>query len=182
MLTGARIAQKYNFQDALTGQLSVTAGAQQMQHQNEAAAVAQGEGPSIFKPSEGHYYLMASHLTYWAPNPPMLYHAAAPDLASAKWNKLAVPAKGASANTTYNSQSASIFTLQLENGTSMFIYMGDRWNFDGPGSVSLQPRQPHPARILPHSCIICNACNVAFTCARAPVPSGMMSCWARGVA
>ena len=157
MLTGARIAQKDSFQDALTGQLSATARPQQMQHHDEPAAVAQGEGPSIFKPSEGHYYLMASHLTYWAPNPPMLYHAAAADLASAKWNKLAVPAKGASANTTYNSQSAFIFTLQLEDGTSMFIYMGDRWNFDGPGSVSLQPWQPHPSRILPDSCIICNA-------------------------
>ena len=96
----------------------------------------QGEGPSIFSPSTGNYYLMASHLTYWNPNPPMLYHSSAGSLTSAKWNKLAMPATGDDANTTYNSQSSFVFTLQLEDGSSMFIYMGDRWNFDGPGSVS----------------------------------------------
>ena len=96
----------------------------------------QGEGPSIFKPSDGNYYMMASHLTYWKPNPPMLYHAAAASLPTAKWNKLATPAMGDTANTTHNSQSSSVFQLQLQDGSSMFIYMGDRWNFYGPGSVS----------------------------------------------
>lgn len=99
----------------------------------------QGEGPSIFKPSDGNYYMLASHLTFWKPNPPMLYHAAAASLATAKWNKLAVPAMGATADTTHNSQSSSIFSLVLEDGSSMFIYMGDRWNFYGAGSVSLKP-------------------------------------------
>lgn len=66
----------------------------------------------------------------------MLYHSSAESLTSAKWSKLATPAMGSDANTTYNSQSSFVFTLQLEDGSSMFIYMGDRWNFDGPGSVS----------------------------------------------
>ncbi len=100
-------------------------------------ACLQGEGPSIFKPSDGNYYMMASHLTYWKPNPPMLYHAAVASMSTAKWNKLATPATGDTANTTHNSQSSSVFQLQLQDGSSMFIYMGDRWNFYGPGSVSL---------------------------------------------
>ena len=105
------------------------------------APCLQGEGPSIFKPSDGNYYMMASHLTYWKPNPPMLYHAAAASLASAKWNMLPTPAAGPTANTTHDSQSSSIFSLQLEDGSSMFVYMGDRWNFYGPGSVRLEPSQ-----------------------------------------
>ena len=105
----------------------------------ECILCLQGEGPSIFKPSDGNYYMLASHLTYWKPNPPMLYHAAAASLVTAKWNKLAMPAMGATANTTYNSQSSSTFSLVLEDGSSMFIYMGDRWNFYGLGSVSLEP-------------------------------------------
>ena len=97
----------------------------------------QGEGPAIFKPSDGNYYMMASHLTFWRPNPAMLFHAAADSLATAKWSQLARPAMGPGANTTYNSQSSSVFTLQLASGASLHIYMGDRWNFYGPGSVSL---------------------------------------------
>ena len=97
----------------------------------------QGEGPAIFKPSDGHYYLMVSHLTFWRPNPAMLFHAAADSLATAKWSQLAQPAMGSGANTTYNSQSSSVFTLRLESGASMLIYMGDRWNFYGTGSVRL---------------------------------------------
>ena len=99
----------------------------------------QGEGPAIFKPSDGNYYMMASHLTFWRPNPAMLFHAAAESLATAKWSQLARPAMGPGANITYNSQSSSVFTLRLDDGTTMFIYMGDRWNFYGPGSVRLSP-------------------------------------------
>ena len=46
---------------------------------------------------------------------------------------------GDGANITYNSQSSFVFDLILEDGTVMYIYMGDRWNFYGPGSVRLQP-------------------------------------------
>ena len=104
----------------------------------------QGEGPAIFKPSDGNYYMMASHLTFWRPNPAMLFHAAADSLATAKWSQLARPAMGPGANTTYNSQSSSVFALEsgavrLANGAALHIYMGDRWNFYGPGSVRLSP-------------------------------------------
>ena len=38
-------------------------------------------------------------------------------------------------------QPAYVFPLELESGNTLFIYMGDRWNFYGPGSVS---------RVIPH--------------------------------
>lgn len=95
----------------------------------------QGEGPSIFKPTAQDYYLMASHLTYWNPNPPMLLHASADSLCGAAWHTLTVPAWGEGANNTYNSQSSFVFPLKFADGTVLYIYMGDRWNFLGPGSV-----------------------------------------------
>ncbi len=99
----------------------------------------QGEGPSIFKPRGQGYYMMASHLTYWNPNPPMLFHSAASSLRGAAWRTLATPARGEGVNTTYNSQSSFVFPLEFADGTVLYIYMGDRWNFLGPGSV----RWPH---------------------------------------
>ncbi|CAL5218581.1 g275 [Coccomyxa viridis] len=93
------------------------------------------EGPSIFKPSADSYFLMASHLTGWAPNPPLLYHAAATSVNGAVWRNTTTPASGDGANITYNSQSTFVFSLTFEDGTVMYIYMGDRWNFYGPGKV-----------------------------------------------
>ena len=79
---------------------------------------------------------MASHLTGWAPNPPLLYHAAATSVNGAVWRNTTTPASGDGANITYNSQSTFVFSLTFEDGTVMYIYMGDRWNFYGPGKVS----------------------------------------------
>lgn len=95
----------------------------------------QGEGPAIFKPAPGAYYLMSSHLTYWAPNQAMMYHATAPSLAAATWRSIGAPVTGAGANVTFGSQPTAIFPLQLADGTTLHVYMGDRWNYDGPGSV-----------------------------------------------
>lgn len=49
---------------------------------------------------------------------------------------------GDGANITYNSQSTFVFDLTFEDGTVIYIYMGDRWNFYGPGSVRLQSSPP----------------------------------------
>ena len=95
----------------------------------------QGEGPAIFSPAPGEYYMFASHLTGWAPNPPQLFAAASASLAEAAWGELPCPASGQGANITYNSQSTFVLPLELEDGSVLFIYMGDRWNFYGPGKV-----------------------------------------------
>ena len=89
----------------------------------------------MFRPTQGSYFLMGSHLTGWAPNAPMLFHASAPSLFTATWTELPEPARGEGANITYNSQSSFVFPLEFADGTVLYIYMGDRWNFYGPGSV-----------------------------------------------
>ena len=54
----------------------------------------QGEGPVLFKSGPSSYFLLASHLTLWAPNPPQLFAAAAESLPQAKWHRLSTPAAG----------------------------------------------------------------------------------------
>ena len=107
----------------------------------------QCEGPSVFKPAANSYFMVASHLTGWAPNPPLLFHATSDSLSGAVWLDSTVPASGVGANITFNSQSTFVFPLVLEDGTRMFIYMGDRWNFYGPGSVRALSR-PHACMFL----------------------------------
>ena len=55
----------------------------------------QGEGPAIFKSGPGSYFLLASHLTGWAPNPPQLFAAAADSIPLTSWQRLPMPASGA---------------------------------------------------------------------------------------
>ena len=95
----------------------------------------QCEGPSVFKTGNGSYYLMASHLSGWAPNPPLLFHAATPNLGDAIWHQLQKPASGPDSNITFNSQSTFVFPLEFQDGTVLYIYMGDRWNFYTEKSV-----------------------------------------------
>ena len=110
----------------------------------------QCEGPSVFKPAANSYFMMASHLTGWAPNPPLLFHATSDSLSGAVWLDSTVPASGVGANITFNSQSTFVFPLVLDDGTTMFIYMGDRWNFYGPGSVRACSHHPHAC--MSHAC------------------------------
>lgn len=73
--------------------------------------------------------MMTSHLSGWAPNAPILQHASADSLGTAKWTLLPQPSSGKGANITYNSQPTFIFPLEFADGTVLYIYMGDRWNF-----------------------------------------------------
>ena len=43
---------------------------------------------------------------------------------------------GPGSETTWDSQSTAVFPFQAENGQELLMYMGDRWNAAGPGSVS----------------------------------------------
>ena len=53
---------------------------------NQPSLGVQCEGPSVFKPSANSYFVMASHLTGWAPNPPVMFHATAGSLNGAVWH------------------------------------------------------------------------------------------------
>ena len=130
----------------------------------------QCEGPSVFKPAANSYFMMASHLTGWAPNPPLLFHATSDSLSGAVWLDSTVPASGVGANITFNSQSTFVFPLVLEDGTRMFIYMGDRWNFYGPGSVRARSR-PHACMFLRSAAAPLNKLRWNFKAPAACAPS-----------
>ena len=100
---------------------------------------AQGEGPALFRVG-GTAYMLMSDLTGWNPNPAKLVATASPRLCGAAWHLEPNPATGPGGNTTYDSQSTFVLPLTLGDGSTFFIYMGDRWNFMGPGSV----RAPGP--------------------------------------
>ena len=95
---------------------------------------SQGEGPALFH-SAGSTYMLMSGLTGWNPNPANLVATTAPRLCGAWWKQQPNPAATEGGNITFNSQSTFVLPLQLGGGQTLFIYMGDRWNFKGPGSV-----------------------------------------------
>ena len=68
----------------------------------------------------------------WDPNPPVLSRA--PTLCDT-WRLLPRPAVGATASTTYNSQPTFVLPYACASGRTVLMYMGDRWNFRGPGGV-----------------------------------------------
>ena len=68
----------------------------------------------------------------WDPNPPNLSRTTA---LCEPWRLLQRPAVGATAATTYNSQPTFVLPYPCANGRTVLLYMGDRWNFRGPGGV-----------------------------------------------
>lgn len=83
------------------------------------------EAPAMFK-KDGKYYLIMSGCTGWAPN---AARSAVADSIFGEWKELGNPCMGASAETTFESQST--FVLQVA-GTDKYIYMGDRWRPENP--------------------------------------------------
>ncbi|UJR24676.1 hypothetical protein I4U23_006049 [Adineta vaga] len=85
------------------------------------------EGLAIFY-RNNHYYMMTSHLTGWNPNPAELFISNQDNLQHAEWLYLGNPTQS---QTTFNSQSTFVLTYPSRKypGTSVYIYMGDRWNY-----------------------------------------------------
>ena len=65
----------------------------------------------------------------------------APALCGAPWTLLQQPTNGldAAANTTYDSQPTFVLPYHCASGRTVFMYLGDRWNFRGPGGVRCPP-------------------------------------------
>ena len=72
-------------------------------------------------------------LRRWAPNWPTLRHA--PAMCGTAWDALPRPATGSDAKTTFDSQPTFVFAYVYASGNTVLLYMGDRWNIRGPGSV-----------------------------------------------
>jgi hypothetical protein len=79
------------------------------------------EAPAMFKHG-GHYYLIMSGCTGWAPNAGR--SAVAPSIWG-PWEELENPFRGEDADLSFHSQST--FVLPVPGSPDRFIYMGDRW-------------------------------------------------------
>jgi beta-xylosidase len=81
------------------------------------------EAPAMFR-RHGHYYLITSGTTGWAPNAGRL---AVADAITGPWKKLGNPCVGAKADIdlTFRSQAAAV--LPVAGKPDAFIYVGDRW-------------------------------------------------------
>ena len=88
------------------------------------------EGQAVWRDDDGFYYLLGSHLTGWAANSAMLARSKSLG-ADASWEFLDVDVGGP---TNYNSQSTYVLPLTTPRG-SVVVYLGDRWNEKGAGSV-----------------------------------------------
>lgn len=80
------------------------------------------EAPAVFK-RNGDYYLIASGVTGWAPNPAHSAHAKS---IWGPWTELGNPVRGSAAEEATTFQSQSTFVLPLPGG--QFLFMADRWN------------------------------------------------------
>jgi hypothetical protein len=89
------------------------------------------EAPAMFK-WKGTYYLWTSHLSGWDPNAAELWMSPNRTLNGAAWISLGNPTNN---SYTFNSQSSYVLPYKQRTGETLLIYMGDRWNFNGPGGL-----------------------------------------------
>ncbi len=90
------------------------------------------EAPAIFK-KDGHYFMITSGCTGWAPNAARLHTA---DNIWGPWTEHPNPCVGEDANLTFHSQSTYI--LPVAGKKNAFIFMADRWT----------PRKPIDGRYI----------------------------------
>jgi beta-xylosidase len=80
------------------------------------------EAPAIFK-NAGKYWLVASHVTGWDPNPA---RAAVADSIWGPWTELGNPCVGLGSTNTFGAQSAHVF--HVAGQPNNYIFMADRWS------------------------------------------------------
>ena len=85
------------------------------------------EAPTMFKTSNGKYYMLASDCTGWEPN---AARSAVADHIFGPWKELGNPCVGKDSEYTFRSQGTFILPVQGKKDT--YIYMGDRWNPQNP--------------------------------------------------
>ena len=82
---------------------------------------AEGEAPALFK-DRGTYYLLASRLTGWYPNPNSYFTSSS---IHGPWTPRGTFAKGLGEQTTFDGQTT--FVLPVEGKPHAFIFMADRF-------------------------------------------------------
>jgi len=91
------------------------------------------EGNSILK-RNNTYWMLGSHLTGWAANEGILARASDASICTSTWSSQGTFVKNS--RTTFNSQSTFVLQILIpDTQKTVYMYMGDRWNQGGPGSV-----------------------------------------------
>ena len=83
-------------------------------------------------PATGILHLAGSHETGWGPNGAIFLTSANTSLVGAQWGDSYNPS---SSGSTWNSQSTYLYPFRHANGSYTHIWMADRWNMWGPGSI-----------------------------------------------
>jgi len=82
------------------------------------------EGMAMFRHPDGTYYMMASHMTSWNPNPLMLFRARGKTLDDPQWVNMGNPTGD---RKSFNSQPTYVVQYTPKSGSPYFVYMGDNW-------------------------------------------------------
>lgn len=82
------------------------------------------EGMALFRHLNGTYFMLASHLTGWEPNPMMLLRAKGATLDDPRWEDLGNPTGHP---TSFNSQPTFVVQITPAMGQPYWMYMGDDW-------------------------------------------------------
>lgn len=111
------------------------------------------EGQAIMRDSLGTLHMIGSHETGWSPNAAIFLTSPNVSLVNATWINAYNPSGSGS---TYDSQSTFILPFHRQDGSVVHIYLGDRWNEYGPGSLQnmtevwlplLPPSGPPPTNV-----------------------------------
>ena len=103
-----------------------------------------GEAPAVFFPKAKEYHMIASHLTGWSSNQAMQLSRIDNDGKGpcGEWKLGPPPVFGPGEDISYDSQVTFIFPIADPKGTGnsppLWVYLADRWNYEGPlpGSVA----------------------------------------------
>ena len=102
-----------------------------------------GEAPAVFFPKAKEYHMIASHLTGWSSNQAMQLSRIDTDGKGpcGDWKLGPPPVFGPGEDISYDSQVTYIFPLADPKGSGsppLWVYLADRWNYEGPlpGSVA----------------------------------------------
>jgi len=125
------------------------------------------EAQALMRDDAGILHMIGSHETGWSPNAALFLTSPNASLLGAVWGDDYNPSGDGS---TWDSQSTFLFPYRHADGHVTHIWMADRWNEYGPGSIQndtliwlpLQPPSgPAPTNVTEGWTIQLNTCNAS---------------------